>query len=137
MLRSFIQELSFVQAESKEFSFILLHTAIQFEQHHLLKMHSFLWCVFFSIHQKLCVCCCLGSFQFYSIDQCLFLMLLQYYFYQHSSVIQLKICDGYSSAVLLLFSIALDILVGAFDFWSFLFVCCLPLYKMKLSFHFL
>jgi hypothetical protein len=53
MLRSFIQELSFVQAESKEFSFILLHTAIQFDQHDLSKMLFFLQCLLLASLKKI------------------------------------------------------------------------------------
>ena len=39
-------EFTFVDGVQKCFSFILLHVAIQFSQHHLLKRLSFLHCIF-------------------------------------------------------------------------------------------
>jgi hypothetical protein len=47
MLRSLIPlDLSFMQGDTYGSSCILLHAVIQFDQHHLLKMLSFLYCIF-------------------------------------------------------------------------------------------
>lgn len=45
-------DLGFVQADSCESAFILLYVAIQLDQHHLLKILSYLQCTFLSLGKK-------------------------------------------------------------------------------------
>jgi hypothetical protein len=86
--------LSFVQGNTYEHICNLLRADMEVDQHHLLKMLSFiLVCIYGLFNKKSgvlkCVNLCLGI-QFDSIDQTAF-MPITCYFYYYSSVIQFEI----------------------------------------------
>ena len=67
-------ELRFVQGDKSESIFILLHVAISFDLHHLLKMLSFLWCAYLVSLSKSGVCSCVDLCLGLKFDSmCLFL----------------------------------------------------------------
>jgi hypothetical protein len=70
MLRFLIHlDLSFVQGDKYRSIFIFQHTDCQLDQHHLLKMLSFLHCIFLPSLSKINSVVLFLGLQFYSIDQ--------------------------------------------------------------------
>ena len=99
-------ELSFLHSGRHRFTFILLHTVSQFYQHHLLKMLSFLQCIFSPTLKNQVYVAMWKHFlglQFDSINKCAFFKKCKY----HTVYITIALCNLISSmlkpiAVLLL-----------------------------------
>ena len=78
-------------------SFVLLHVAIQFSQHHLLKELSLPLCIFCLLHYRLidhmCVDLFLGSL-FCSIDLCVWFVPVRCYFDYYNSILYYRYVGG-------------------------------------------
>ena len=125
MLRSLIHlNLSFVQGDRYGSIFILLHADIQLDQHHLLKMLSFIRCIFLASLAESCVhrhLDLLLGLQFDSIDKpvCFYANIMWGFFYYYCFEEQFEIRDGDASG-------SYFIIQYCFSFpWLFvcLFVC--------------
>jgi len=103
MLRSLIHlDLSFVHGEKYGSIFIVLHTDIQLDQHHLLKMFSFFHCVFLASLSKMKCCICVW-FYFWTFHSIPLINLsvsvpISFSFYHYCTVVELEVRDGDSTS---------------------------------------